>query len=47
MVGNIESDLFLKQKLFSNVNENIKLNSVKYNKSFQNRIDISLINYKI
>ena len=40
------SDFFI-IKLFSNVNEWVKLKMVKYNKNLQKKIDISLINYKI
>ena len=46
MLDNILSFYFIK-KLFSNVNEKIKLGVAKYNKSLQNKINISLINYKV
>ena len=39
--------IFFIRKLFSNIDERIKLKIVRYNKSLQKKIDISLINYKI
>ena len=41
----IKSSYFIK-KLFLCVNEEKKLEIVKYNKSLQKNIDISIINYK-
>ena len=46
MLDNILSFYFI-QKLFSNVKEKIKLKIVKYNKSLQKKIEISLINFRI
>ena len=46
MLENIKSSFFIKI-IFSFLNENIKLNLVKYNNNLQNKIDINLINYKI
>ena len=45
MLENIKSSYFIK-KLFSYVDEKEKLEVVKYNKSLQKNIDISIINYK-
>ena len=45
MLANIQSIYFIRL-LFSQVNEKRKLKLVKYNKSFQNLLDIKLINYK-
>ena len=42
---NIESDYFL-QKLYDNMTKKKKLEIVKYNKKIQNRINISVKNYK-
>ena len=46
MLDNIKS-LFFTKILFSMQIEKNKLKLVKYNKSLQDKIDISLINYKI
>ena len=45
MLENSKSTYFIK-RLFSFVDENKKLEIIKYNKNLQNIIDISLINYK-
>ena len=45
MLENIKSKYFLKL-IFSFVDEEQKLKLVKYNKSLQNIIDLSIINYK-
>ena len=42
----IKSFLILK-KVFSYINEEIKLKLIKYNKNIQNKINIKLINYKL
>ena len=42
---NIKSNNILK-KVFSNLDEKIKLKAIKYNKYFQKKIDIILIHYK-
>ena len=46
MVENIKSS-FIMKLLFSYVNEEIKLQLVKYNKKIQNKININLLNYKV
>ena len=46
MLENIKSSFFIKIIFSFQVNKT-KLKLVKYNKSLQNKIDISLINYKI
>ena len=46
MLANIKSLYFL-QLVFSNITEKSKLKLIRYNKSFQNKINISLIIYKI
>ena len=46
MLGNIKS-LYILKKLFFPINDKIKLELVKYNKSAQEKINISLMNYKI
>ena len=46
MLENIKS-LFIMKKLFSFLNEEIKLKIIIYNKKIQRKINISLINYKI
>ena len=46
MLENIKS-LYFVQKLFSNVEEIIKLKIVKYNKNLQNKNGINIKNYKI
>ena len=46
MLENIKSSFFVKI-IFSFLNNKTKLKLLKYNKSLQNKIDISLINYKI
>ena len=46
MLDNIKSIYFL-QLVFSYITEKLKLKLIKYNKNFQNKINISLINYKI
>ena len=46
MLNGIRSIFFIR-KLFSNVNAKTKLKIIRYNKSLQKKIDISLINYKI
>ena len=45
MLENIKSK-YLFKKLFSNVEEIIKLKIAKYNKRLQNIVDVNLINYK-
>ena len=45
MVENIKSQYFQKI-LLSSLNEKTKLDLIKYNKHFQNLMDIKLINYK-
>ena len=45
MLKNIKSTYFIKN-IFLCVNEKQKLKVVKYNKSLQKYIDISIINYK-
>ena len=45
MLENIKSK-YLFKKLFSNVEEIIKLKIAKYNKRLQNIVDVDLINYK-
>ena len=45
MLDNINSIVIFK-KLFSHLDEKIKLKSIKYNKKLQNKININLINYK-
>ena len=46
MLENIKSSFFVKV-IFSYIFEGKKLKLIKYNKNLQNKIDISLINYKI
>ena len=46
MVENIKSQYFQKI-LLSSLNEKTKLDLIKYNKHFQNLMDIKLINYKL
>ena len=46
MLENIKSVYFIKI-LFSHVFERNKLQIIKYNKNLQNKIDITLLNYKI
>ena len=46
MLENIKSSFFIKI-IFSFLDNQTKLKLVKYNKSLRNKIDISLINYKI
>ena len=46
MLKNIKSLYFIKF-IFAHVDEKQKLKIVKYNKSLQNNIDISIINYKL
>ena len=46
MMNNIKSTFFI-QILFSYVDESQKLKIIFHNKNLQNKIDISLINYKI
>ena len=46
MLDNIKSLYFL-QFVFSNITEKLKLKLIKYNKNFQNKLNISLINYEI
>ena len=46
MLENIKSSFFIKI-IFSFLDNKTKLKLMKYNKSLQNKIDISLINYKI
>ena len=46
MLDNIKS-LYLLKLIFSYKNEKAKLNLIKYNKDLQNKLDISIINYKI
>ena len=43
---NIKADYFI-QKLFSFLDEEIKLKSLKYNRSLQKKADINLTNYKL
>ena len=42
----IKSFIILR-KVFSYINEEIKLKLIKYNKNIQNKINIKLINYKL
>ena len=44
MLGNIKSAFILK-KLFNNINDKIKLELIKYNKSVQERINLNLMNF--
>ena len=44
MLNNIKSIYFLR-KIFYNTNEKAKLELIKYNKSLQNKLKLSLINY--
>ena len=46
MFGNIKS-VFILEILFSPINDKIKLELVKYNKSLQQKINISIMNYKL
>jgi len=46
MAENIKSS-FIMKLLFSYINEEIKLQLVKYNKKIQNKININLLNYKV
>ena len=46
MLEKIKSTYFLK-KVFSEINERIILKIIKYNKKFQNKMDIDLITFKI
>jgi len=46
MLENIKSVFFIKL-IFSFVDEERKLKMLKYNKSLQNKIDISLLNYQL
>ena len=46
MLGNIKS-AFIVEILFSPINDKIKLELVKYNKSLQEKINISFMNYKL
>ena len=46
MVENIKSQYFQKI-LLSSLNEKTKLDLIKYNKHFQNLMNIKLINYKL
>ena len=45
MLENIKSILF--EKIFSFMDEKTKLDILKYNKIYQRKINISLINYKL
>ena len=44
-LGNVKSTYILK-KIFSHLDEKIKLKLIKYNKTLQNKINIRLINYQ-
>ena len=46
MVDNIKSQ-YIQKILLSSLNEKTKLDLIKYNKHFQNLMDIKLINYKL
>ena len=46
MFENVKSSYFIKM-LFSYVDDERKLEIIKYNKTLQNKININLINYKI
>ena len=46
MVDNIKSQ-YIQKILLSSLNENTKLDLIKYNKHFQNLMDIKLRNYKL
>ena len=46
MLANIKS-IFFSRNIFTFINERRKLNIIKYNKSLQKLINISIINYKI
>ena len=46
MLKRIKS-IFFSRNIFSYIKENIKLNIIKYNKNFQNLINVNIINYKI
>ena len=46
MLDNIKS-VFFQRIVFSKLNDERKLKLVKYNKSFQNRLNINILNYKI
>ena len=45
MIDNIKSSYFIKI-IFSFIDEKRKLKLIKYNKKFQNKLDIHLVNYK-
>ena len=45
MLENIKS-LYILKNVFINIEDEIKLNLVKYNKKLQKKLDISLIDYK-
>ena len=46
LLENIKSKIIIK-KIFSNMDEKVKLKSIKYNKKLQKKNDISLTNYKL
>ena len=46
MLENIRSTIIFKN-VFSHINDKIKLSLIKYNHFIQNKINISLINYKL
>ena len=46
MLANIRSSIILK-KILNNVDDGIKLKIIHYNKRLQNKINISLFNYKL
>ena len=46
MLEKLQSSYMI-QKIFSNMNERIKLKLIKYNKRLQKAIDIDLLNYKL
>ena len=45
MISNIKS-IFITRKVFSFLNEVIKLKLIRYNKNMQSKMNINLINYK-
>ena len=45
MLGNVKSS-FIAKKILLLLHEKIKLKLIKYNKSFQNKVGVNLINYK-
>ena len=46
MLEKIKSAYFFNQRLFSLIEERLKLKFMKYNKGLQKNMDISILNYK-